>query len=71
MRKVGYARVSTRAQNLDRQIGALRAERCHENLPREGIRQGRARATAAREGNRRTRDRRCAGVAEWDRARGP
>ncbi len=30
MRKVGYARVSTRAQNLDRQIGALRAERCHE-----------------------------------------
>jgi DNA invertase Pin-like site-specific DNA recombinase len=30
MRKVGYARVSTRAQNLDRQIGALGAERCHE-----------------------------------------
>jgi DNA invertase Pin-like site-specific DNA recombinase len=30
MRKIGYARVSTSSQNLDRQIGALRAERCHE-----------------------------------------
>src|SRR5262245_21928217 len=30
MRKIGYARVSSSAQNLDRQIGALRAERCHE-----------------------------------------
>jgi DNA invertase Pin-like site-specific DNA recombinase len=30
MRKIGYARVSSNAQNLDRQIGALRAERCHE-----------------------------------------
>jgi DNA invertase Pin-like site-specific DNA recombinase len=30
MRKIGYARVSTCTQNLDRQIGALRAERCHE-----------------------------------------
>jgi DNA invertase Pin-like site-specific DNA recombinase len=28
MRKVGYARVSSAAQNLDRQFGALRAERC-------------------------------------------
>ena len=28
MRKIGYARVSTSTQNLDRQIGALRAERC-------------------------------------------
>jgi DNA invertase Pin-like site-specific DNA recombinase len=28
MRKIGYARVSTPTQNLDRQIGALRAERC-------------------------------------------
>lgn len=27
-RKVGYARVSTAGQNLDRQISALRAERC-------------------------------------------
>jgi DNA invertase Pin-like site-specific DNA recombinase len=27
-RKIGYARVSTPSQNLDRQIGALRAERC-------------------------------------------
>ena len=30
MRKIGYARVSTSTQSLDRQIGALRAERCHE-----------------------------------------
>ena len=30
MRKIGYARVSSSTQNLDRQIGALRAERCHE-----------------------------------------
>src|SRR6188474_1831154 len=30
MRKIGYARVSTPGQNLDRQIGALRAERCAE-----------------------------------------
>ena len=30
MRKIGYARVSSSAQNLDRQIGALRAELCHE-----------------------------------------
>jgi DNA invertase Pin-like site-specific DNA recombinase len=30
MRKIGYARVSTTTQNLDRQIGALRAEKCNE-----------------------------------------
>jgi DNA invertase Pin-like site-specific DNA recombinase len=30
LRKIGYARVSSTAQNLDRQIGALRAERCDE-----------------------------------------
>jgi DNA invertase Pin-like site-specific DNA recombinase len=28
IRKIGYARVSSAAQNLDRQLGALRAERC-------------------------------------------
>jgi DNA invertase Pin-like site-specific DNA recombinase len=30
MRKIGYARVSSPHQNVDRQNGALRAERCHE-----------------------------------------
>lgn len=30
MRKIGYARVSSTAQNLDRQIAALRTERCDE-----------------------------------------
>src|SRR5262245_17983731 len=30
MRKIGYARVSTGSQNLDRQMSALRSERCHE-----------------------------------------
>src|SRR5215468_2199813 len=30
MRKIGYARVSTSTQNLDRQMGALRTERCDE-----------------------------------------
>jgi DNA invertase Pin-like site-specific DNA recombinase len=30
MRKIGYARVSSAARNLDRQLGALRAERCDQ-----------------------------------------
>jgi DNA invertase Pin-like site-specific DNA recombinase len=34
MRKIGYARVSSQDQNLDRQIAALRAEKC-ERIFRE------------------------------------
>ena len=34
MRKIGYARVSSEDQNLDRQIAALRAEKC-ERIYRE------------------------------------
>jgi DNA invertase Pin-like site-specific DNA recombinase len=30
MRKIGYARVSSQDQNLDRQIAALKAERCEQ-----------------------------------------
>jgi DNA invertase Pin-like site-specific DNA recombinase len=30
MRKIGYARVSSQDQNLDRQIAALRAEKCEQ-----------------------------------------
>ena len=32
MRKIGYARVSTSAQNLDRQIAALRSEGCSDTF---------------------------------------
>ena len=30
MRKIGYARVCTTSQNVDRQIAALRAEGCDD-----------------------------------------
>ena len=36
MRKIGYARVSSSAQNLDRQIAALRAEQCDEIYREKG-----------------------------------
>src|SRR4029079_6662136 len=68
MRKIGYARVSTSSQNLDRQIGALRAERCHE-VHRETAS---GRATKGRPQLEKAIDALGKGdvlvVAEWDRA---
>ena len=68
MRKIGYARVSTSSQNLDRQIGALRAERCHE-VHRE---KASGRATKGRPQLEKAIDALGKGdvlvVAEWDRA---
>src|SRR6478752_8287845 len=68
MRKIGYARVSTSGQNLDRQIGALRAERCHE-IHRE---KASGRAVKGRPQLEKAIDALGKGdilvVAEWDRA---
>ena len=68
MRKIGYARVSTRTQNLDRQIGALRAERCHEVYREKPS----GKATMGRPQLEKAIDALGTGdvlvVAEWDRA---
>src|SRR5215510_5117466 len=68
MHKIGYARVSTSTQNLDRQIGALRAERCHE-IYRE---KASGKAAKGRPQLERAIDALGTGdilvVAEWDRA---
>ena len=70
MRKIGYARVSTPGQHLDRQIGALRAERCDVHLPREGERS--AKDIRNRPQLEKAIDELSTGdvlvVAEWDRA---
>jgi DNA invertase Pin-like site-specific DNA recombinase len=68
MRKIGYARVSTSTQNLDRQIGALRAERCHEVYREKAS----GKATKGRPQLEKAIDALGTGdvlvVAEWDRA---
>lgn len=68
MRRIGYTRVSTKDQNLDRQIATLRAERC-ERIFREKASGG---ATKGRPELERAVDALGTGdvlvVAEWDRA---
>jgi len=68
MRKIGYTRASTSTQNLDRQIAALRAERCHEVYREKAS----GRATKGRPQLERVIDALGTGdvlvVAEWDRA---
>jgi DNA invertase Pin-like site-specific DNA recombinase len=68
MRKIGYARVSSTHQNLDRQLGALRAERC-DVIFRE---KASGKATKGRPELEKAIDELGRGdiliVAEWDRA---
>jgi len=65
MRKIGYARVSTSTKSLDRQIGALRAERCHEVYREKAS----GRATKGRPQLEKAIDALdVLVVAEWDRA---
>jgi len=68
MRKIGYARVSTAAQNLDRQVAALRAEGCVEVFRDKAS----GKSTNNRPQLERAIDELATGdvliVAEWDRA---
>ncbi len=68
MRKIGYARVSSSAQNLERQLGALRAERCHDIFREKAS----AKAVKGRPELEKAIDALGKGdiliVAEWDRA---
>jgi DNA invertase Pin-like site-specific DNA recombinase len=68
MRMIGYARVSTSTQNLDRQIGALRAEQC-DAIFRE---KASGKAVSGRPQLEKAIDQLGKGdvliVAEWDRA---
>jgi len=68
MRKIGYARVSAPHQNLDRQLGALRAERC-QHIYRE---KASGKATKNRPELEKAIDALGKGdilvLAEWDRA---
>jgi DNA invertase Pin-like site-specific DNA recombinase len=67
-RKIGYARVSSPSQNLDRQLGPLRAERCykifHEKASGKDVR-GRAQLKKAIDALGRGD---VLIIAEWDRA---
>ena len=68
IQKIGYARVSSKSQNLDRQLGALRAERC-DAIYRE---KASGKSTRNRPELEKAIDALGAGdvliVAEWDRA---
>jgi len=67
-RRVGYARVSTKAQDLARQLRALKTERCHEIF--QDVASGRS--LAGRPQLRKAIDSLAPGdelvIAEWDRA---
>ena len=69
MRKIGYARVSSAGQNLERQISALRAEGCREDIFRE---KASGKALRGRPQLEKAIDALGTGdvlvVAEWDRA---
>src|SRR5215510_4150475 len=67
-RRIGYARVSTKAQELERQIRALKAERCDEILKDTAS----GKSLAGRPQLRKALDSLAPGdelvIAEWDRA---
>src|SRR5262245_14186749 len=69
-RRIGYARVSTKAQELERQIRALKAERCDEILKDTAS----GKSLAGRPQLRKALDSLAPGdelvIAEWDRATG-
>lgn len=68
MKTIGYARVSTKGQNLDRQIGALRAENCDKIFQEKAT----AKTVKGRPELEKAIDHLGTGdvfvIAEWDRA---